>query len=61
LRFERADGDDFPHLYAPLPTTVVSTLELPAIYESPTRRPTTAAFDACVRPIRMSPRSRCVG
>lgn len=26
LRFERADGDDFPHLYAPLPRSAVRSV-----------------------------------
>jgi uncharacterized protein (DUF952 family) len=50
VRFEHADGDDFPHLYGPLPLdAVVDVRELPAIDDLPVRVATTAAFDACVR------------
>jgi uncharacterized protein (DUF952 family) len=52
LRFERADGEDFPHLYGALPLeAVLEVRQLPAIDELPARVPTSAAFEACVRSV----------
>jgi uncharacterized protein (DUF952 family) len=50
IRFEHADGDEFPHLYGVLPcAAVVAARPLPAIDERPVRIAATPAFEACVR------------
>jgi uncharacterized protein (DUF952 family) len=50
VRFERTDGEDFPHLYGPLPLDAVTEVrELPALDEPPTRVATSRAFVAHVR------------